>query len=159
MSHFIPEPSNFSEVTRLPPYFKKAWLKETLKGIKKLTNNQTFIIDDPEKGDLVTPCMDIYKAKIQPDGSINKLKSSIIVREEFQNKEMIGDIWSPTAPMMNLKYFLSDSAKNKARVHQLYFIGSFLQANVKHIFFEIGDSIWRILPRICQIFWNTIEAE
>ena len=27
VSHFIPEPRKFSEVTILPAYFKKAWLK------------------------------------------------------------------------------------------------------------------------------------
>ena len=45
---------------------------------------------------------------------------------------MIGDTWSPTASMRNLKYFLSDAAKHKARVHQLNFIGAFLQAKVKN---------------------------
>ena len=29
--HFIPKPRNFSEVTRLPVYIKKAWLKATSK--------------------------------------------------------------------------------------------------------------------------------
>ena len=45
---------------------------------------------------------------------------------------MIGDTWSPTASMRTLKYFLADAAKHKARVHQLDFIGAFLQANVKN---------------------------
>ena len=45
---------------------------------------------------------------------------------------MVGDTWSPTASMRNLKYFLSDAAKHKARVHQLDFIGAFLLANVKN---------------------------
>ena len=44
---------------------------------------------------------------------------------------MIGDTWSPTASMRNFKYFLVDAAKHKARVHQLDFIGAFLQSNVK----------------------------
>ena len=35
--------------------------------------------------------------------------------------------------MVNLKYFLADATKYKARVHQLYLIGSFLQAKVKNI--------------------------
>ena len=48
---------------------------------------------------------------------------------------MVGDTWSPTASMSNLKYFLADSAKHKARVHQLDFIGAFLQAKVKSIVF------------------------
>ena len=34
--------------------------------------------------------------------------------------------------MRTLKYFLADAAKHKARVHQLYFIGAFLQAKVKN---------------------------
>ena len=33
-SHYIPEPSNFAEVTILPTYIKNAWLKATLKEIK-----------------------------------------------------------------------------------------------------------------------------
>ena len=45
---------------------------------------------------------------------------------------MVGDTWSPTASMSTLKYFLADAAKHKARVHQLDFIGSFLQYKVKN---------------------------
>ena len=45
---------------------------------------------------------------------------------------MVGDTWSPTASMRTLNYFLADAAKHKARVHQLDFIGAFLQAKVKN---------------------------
>ena len=45
---------------------------------------------------------------------------------------MIGDTRYPTASMSTLNYFLADSSNNKSRVHQLDFIGSFLQAKVKH---------------------------
>ena len=57
----------------------------------------------------------------------------IVVRGDFQNKEMVGDTWSPTAYMRNFKYFLADSVKHKARVHQLDFIGAFLKTKVKNI--------------------------
>ena len=70
--------------------------------------------------------MDVYKAKIQSDGSLDKLKWRIEVIGVLKNKEMVGDTWSLTASMRTLKYFLSDAAKHKARVHQLYFIGAFL---------------------------------
>ena len=50
---------------------------------------------------------------------------------------MIGDTWSPTASMITFKYFLADTEKHKARVHQLYFIGVFLQAKVKNRVFII----------------------
>ena len=105
MSHFIPEPRNFLEVTILPADVKKAWLKATLIEIKNLINIQTFIMEDPYKGELVTACMDIYKAKIQHDGSLDKLNLIIVVMGDLQNKEMIGETWFPTASINTLKYF------------------------------------------------------
>ena len=89
-------------------------------------------MDDKEKVDPVTPCMDFYKVNIQYYGSLDKLKLIIVVRGDFQNKEMLGDTWATTASISSIKYFLADAAKHKSRVHQFYFIGSFLQANVKH---------------------------
>ena len=79
VSYFIPEPINFSEVTRLSDDIKKPWLKATQKGIKNLINNNTFLVQDPEIGEHVTPCMDFYKAKIQSDGSLDNLKLIIVV--------------------------------------------------------------------------------
>ena len=79
--------------------------------------------------------MDIYKAKIQYDGSLDKLKLRIVVRGDLHNKELVGDNWSPTAYISTLTYLLADATKHKARVHQLYFIGVFLQAKVKKIVF------------------------
>ena len=40
--------------------------------IKNLINNHTFIVEDPNKGEPVTPSMDVYKSKIQSDGSLDK---------------------------------------------------------------------------------------
>ena len=42
--------------------------------------------------------------------------------------------------MRTLKYLLVDAAKHKARVHQLYFIGAFLQAKEKNRVFLKFDS-------------------
>ena len=64
VSHFIPEPRNFAEVTRLAENIRKHWLKDTLEEIKNLINNQKFMIEDLKDGEPVTPCMDVYKAKI-----------------------------------------------------------------------------------------------
>ena len=121
-------------MTTLSENIRKPCLKETLKKIKNIINNQTFLIEDKNESEPVTTCMDVYKANIQSDGSHDKLKLRIVVIRYLQNKEMVGDTWSPTASMRTLKYFLSDAAKHKARVHQLDFIGVFLQAKVKDIF-------------------------
>ena len=114
VSHFIPEPRNFSEVTNFSENIKITWLKATLKEIKDLINNQNFLIEYQNEGEPVTPCMDVYKAKIQCDGSLDKLKLRIVVRGDFQNKEMVGDTWSTTASMRTLNCFLADEAKHKA---------------------------------------------
>ena len=71
--------------------------------------------------------MDVYKATIQSDGSLDKLRLRIVVIGDLYNQEMVGDTWSPTSSMRTLKYFLEDATKHKARVHQLDFIGPFLQ--------------------------------
>ena len=52
VSHFIPEPRNFDEVKKLSDNIKKHSLKETLKEIKNLINDQTFLVEDPEKDEL-----------------------------------------------------------------------------------------------------------
>ena len=86
LSHFIPEPRNFAEVTKLSENIKKPWLKATLKEINNIINNQTFLIEDQNEGEPITPCMDVYKAKIQYDGSLDNLKFRIVVRADQKNK-------------------------------------------------------------------------
>ena len=86
--------------------------------------------------------MDVYKAKIQSDGIIDKLKLRILVRGNIQNKYLIGYTWSPTAYMRTLKYCLKDYVKHKERVHQLDFIGAFLQSKVKDRVFVKLNSIY-----------------
>ena len=75
----------------------------------------------------MTLCIDVYKAKIKYDGSLDKLKFRIVVRVDLHNKDLFGYTWLQTASMSNLKYILTDAIKHKTRVHQLYFIGAFLQ--------------------------------
>ena len=74
-----------------------------MKEINNLINNQTFLAQYQEKGGTVTPCMDVYKAKIQSDGSIYELKLIIVVRGYLQKKKSVGDTWLPTASMSTLK--------------------------------------------------------
>ena len=59
-------------MTKLSKYIKKPRLKAILKEIKNIINNQTFLIEYQNKGEAVTTCMDVYKAKIQSDGSLDR---------------------------------------------------------------------------------------
>ena len=84
--------------------------------------------------------MDVHKEKNQSDGILDKLKLKIVVRGDLQDTESVGDTWSPTASMRTLKYFLADVVTLKSRVHQLDFIGAFLQSKVKNGVFVKLDS-------------------
>ena len=60
--------------------------------------------------------------------------------------------------MRTLKYFLADAAKHKARVHQLDFIGAFLQANVKDRVFVKLDKIYEAyFPEYSQYFGRALK--
>ena len=113
---FIPEPRNFSEVCRLPAEVRKPCPRATHKEIKNLIDNRTFALEDPNPEETATTCMDVYKANIQSDGTIDKLKLRIVVIGDFQNKDVMGDTWSPTASLRTVKYFLADAARHKARI-------------------------------------------
>ena len=80
--------------------------------------------------------------KIQSYGRLDKLKLIIVVRGDIQNKELVGYTWSPTDSMRNLRYFLADTAKQKSRVHQLYFIGALFQEKYKNGVFVKLESIY-----------------
>ena len=84
--------------------------------------------------------MDVYKENIQSDGSLDTLSLGILVNGDLQNRGLIGDTWSPKASIRTLKQFLVDAVKNKSRVHQLNFIGDFLQTKVTNrLFVKLGN--------------------
>ena len=71
---------------------------------------------------------------------------------------MVGDTWSPTASMRTLKYFPADAAKHKARVHQLDFIGAFLQAKVKNrVFVKLDMRYAEYFPEYAQYFGRSLR--
>ena len=64
---------------------------------------------------------------------------------------MVGYTWSPTASMRTFNYFLADAAKDKATVHQLDFIGAFLQAKVKNrVFVKLDIRYTYLFPKYAQ---------
>ena len=101
--------------------------------------------------------MDFYKAMIQSDGSLDKLKLIIVVRGDLQNKELVGDTWSPTASIRTIQYFLSDATKHKARVHQLDFIRASLQEKVKNrVFVKLDSRYTYYLPEYVKYFGKAL---
>ena len=88
----------------------------------------------------------------------DKLKLRIVVRGDLQNKEMVGNNWSPTASMRTLEYFLADAAKHKARFHQLDFIGAFLKGKVKYrVFVKLDIMYTDYFPEYAQYFGRALR--
>jgi hypothetical protein len=83
-----------------------------------------------KEGETSTPVMEIFKVKINSDGSLDKLKTRIVVRGHLQSG-VVKDKWSATALFHSLKIFLAHASRLKARVKQLDFIGTFLQASTR----------------------------
>ena len=67
-------PETITEVTKFSDDIKKPWMKATQKEIKNIINNQNFLIQKTEKDEPVITCMDVFKSKLQSDGSLDKLK-------------------------------------------------------------------------------------
>ena len=102
--------------------------------------------------------MDVQKARIQSDGSLDKLKLIIVVRGDLQNKEMVGYTWSPTASMRTQKYLLADATKNKSGLHQLDFIGAFLQEKVKsRVFVKLDIRYIDYFPEYAKYFERALR--
>ena len=117
-------------------------------------------MDHPETGYTVTPLMDVYKENIQSYLSLDKLKLIIVVIGDLQNKEMTGDTWYPTAPTSNLQDFLTYASNHKRRVHQFYFIGEFLQANVKHtVFVKLDSRYGEYFPEYANNFGRPLRLK
>ena len=76
-----------------------------------------------------------------------------MVREDLQNKELVGENWSPKASPRTLKEYLSDTAKHKAEIHKLDFIGAFLQAKVKNrVFLKLHSRYAEYFPEYLCYF-------
>ena len=65
--YFIPDPSNFSEVTRFLDDIKKPWLKATMTEIKNTINDHTFLVQEPEKVEPITTIIDFGLSRIPSD--------------------------------------------------------------------------------------------
>ena len=99
------------------------------------------MVEDPKDGEPVTPCMDVYKAKIQSDGSLDKQKLRIVVRSYLQNKEMVGDNWSLTASMRTLKCFLADAASTRQEFISYILLEHSCKPMLRTEFCQVGQMV------------------
>ncbi len=104
-SPVMPPPMGIRSVLKMSDLkVREAWLRAYQKEMKTLIYAKTFALDTPKDGEPVIPTMETNKVKIKSDGSLDKLKYIIVVRDDLQGIAM-EDSWSPTAPSRSLKMF------------------------------------------------------
>ena len=124
--------------------------KSIQKGIGNLIKTRNFKICEPKKNKAIIPIMDDNRVKILENGTLDKLKTRLVVRGDIQRAFINEVTWSPTASHRSLKLFLALATKCKCRVLQLDFIGAFLQAPMRErVFVKLPAVFGKLFSRIC----------
>jgi len=98
-----PVPRTIRDIVKMPAgTIKEEWLKSVKKELKTLVESGTFQEDIPYEGETSTPVMETFKVKVKSDGSLDKLKTRLVVRGDLQDKNITKDKWSPTASFRSL---------------------------------------------------------
>jgi hypothetical protein len=68
-----------------------------------------------EEGEVSTPVMEVFKGKVKSDGSLDKLKTRLVVHRDLQNGTINKDKWSPMASFCSLKMILAHAVYLKTK--------------------------------------------
>jgi hypothetical protein len=109
-----PAPNSIRDILKMPDgTVHQEWLKSVKKELKTLVDAKTFVADNLQDGEISTPVMEIFKVKVKSDGSLDKLKTRLVVRGDLQDRNITEDKWSPTASFKSLKMFLAHASRPK----------------------------------------------
>ena len=127
---FLPEPTSFKAVLRLPDEIQKLWMKAIESEIKTLIDNGTFDLSElPRHGEQVIPIKLVYKAKQRSDGYLDKLKVRGVQRADLQWHKPEEDTWSPCASSWCVRMFFAEIVRRQRTAKLLDFIGAYLQGH------------------------------
>jgi hypothetical protein len=106
-----PAPSTIRDIVKMPDgIVKQEWLKSVKKESKALVDSNTFQEDTMHSGETSTPVMETFKVKVKSNGSLDKLKTQLVVRGDLQDKNITEVKWLPTASFRSLKMFLAHAS-------------------------------------------------
>jgi hypothetical protein len=124
---FQPEPTHWRQILAMPEHVKKHWMHSFCQELRTLFKMNAFSKDViVEETDEIIPVTAKHRAKLQSDGTIEKLKIRTCLRGDLQAPSEL-DTWCAIAGFRALKMFLSVATRTKCRACQLDFIGAFLQ--------------------------------
>ena len=160
-SDCFPEPMSVKQIHRMDDPLKSKWMKSIATEVKVIFDNNTFNLDDvPLPGEQVLPVKTVFKTKINADGSLNKLKTRIVVRGDLQKLRPGENAWSPTASMRLLKTFVASAAQEGKEIKQVDFVAAFIQAKVRErVFVRLSEDLAAACPEYVQWLGRPLRLE
>ena len=81
IDQYLPEPRSYKALSKLPDKIFDQWIKSARAELSQLINVGTFdTATFPSENDQVIPTMMIYKAKVNSQGYLDKLKCRCVAR-------------------------------------------------------------------------------
>ena len=160
-SECFPEPMSVKQIYRMDDPLKSKWIKSIAAEMKVIFDNNTFNFDDvPLSGEQVLPVKTVFKTKINADGSLNKLKTRIVVRGDLQKLRPGENAWSPTASMRLLKTFVASAAQEGKEIKQVDFVAAYIQAKVRErVFVRLSEDLAAACPEYVPWLGRPLRLE
>jgi hypothetical protein len=133
IQHHLHQPLSMSEkhMLKLPTttHLRKHWIRSICKELKLSSRRKPFSKEIPGADEPVNPSTAKCSTKLDVQGLIVKLKSSICYHRDIFKESFDRDTWCAIAGFFcSLWFSLTAAASHKTHIHQLDFIGAFLQA-------------------------------
>ena len=91
-----------------------------LEEIHALEDNHTWKLVDLPQGKKVVGCKWVFAVKVNPDGSMARLKAKLVARGYAQTYGVdYSDTFSPIAKLNSVRLFISIVASQQWMIHQL----------------------------------------
>ncbi|KAJ9685291.1 hypothetical protein PVL29_017351 [Vitis rotundifolia] len=108
------------------------WKKAMLEEIRALEDNHTWKLVDLPQGKKVVGCKWVFAVKVNPDGSVARLKARLVARGYAQTYGVdYSDTFSPVAKLNLVRLFISIAASQQWMIHQLDIKNAFLHGDLE----------------------------
>eukprot|EP00253_Pinus_taeda_P007016 PITA_07016 len=113
--------------------------------IESIHRNHTWDLVELPEGKTPIGCKWLYKPKINADGSIEKLKASLVAKG-YSHQEGIDfdDTFAPVARLNTIRMLISLATKHKLQLHQLDVKSAFLKGNANNLIKEIKQQMSQV---------------
>ncbi|RVW40158.1 Retrovirus-related Pol polyprotein from transposon RE1 [Vitis vinifera] len=108
------------------------WKNAMLEEICALEDNHTWKLVDLPQGKKVVGCKWVFAVKVNPDGSVARLKARLVARGYAQTYGVdYSDTFSPVAKLNSVRLFISIAASQQWMIHQLDIKNAFLHGDLE----------------------------